>query len=86
MRMMKDLEGLSERCGGKPVLAADFRNWCRTERNSQRKSSPKLQREREVRAILSVEDRCRSSLGVSDGTGVGILKIEEADDGALSIV
>jgi hypothetical protein len=59
MGMMKDLEGLSERCGGKQVLAADFRNWCRAERNSQRKPSLKLQR--------------------------GILKIEEADDGALSI-
>jgi hypothetical protein len=35
MRMVKDLEGLSERWGGKPVLAADFRNWCRTERNPQ---------------------------------------------------
>jgi hypothetical protein len=35
MRMVKDLEGLSERWGRKPVLAADFRNWYRTERNPQ---------------------------------------------------
>jgi hypothetical protein len=27
----------------------------------------------------------KSSLGVSDGTGVGILKIEEVENGALSI-
>jgi hypothetical protein len=35
--------------------------------------------------MSSVGDRCKSSLGVSDGTSAGILKIEEVDDGALSI-
>jgi hypothetical protein len=35
--------------------------------------------------MSSVGDRCKSSLGVSDGTGAGISKIEEVDDGALSI-
>ena len=41
--MVKELEGLSKQCGGKPVLVADFGNWCRTERNPQRKSCPKPQ-------------------------------------------
>jgi hypothetical protein len=49
------------------------------------KPGPKPQREREVRTMSSVGDRCKSSLGVSDGTGAGISKIEEVDDGALSI-
>lgn len=35
--------------------------------------------------MSSVGGCSRSSLGVSDGTSVGILKIEEVEDGALSI-
>ena len=44
--MVKDLEGLSERCCGKLVLVADFGNWCRTEMNTRRKPSLKPQREK----------------------------------------
>jgi hypothetical protein len=86
--MVKDLEGLSERCGEKPVLEAAFATGA--ERRGIRSESLALSRRergrgREVRTMSSVGGRRRSSLGVSDGTGVGILKIEEADDGALSI-
>jgi len=35
--------------------------------------------------MSSVGGCSRSSLGVSDGTGVGILKIEEVENGVLSI-
>jgi len=31
--MVRDLEGWSERCGGKLVLVADIGNWCGTEMN-----------------------------------------------------
>lgn len=45
--MVRDLEGWSERCGGKPVLVADIGNWCGTEMNPQRKSGLGSQRGRD---------------------------------------
>jgi hypothetical protein len=44
--MVRDLEGWSERCGGKPVLVADIGNWCGTEMNPQQKSGLGSQRGR----------------------------------------
>jgi hypothetical protein len=46
LRMVEDLKGWSEWCGGKPVLVADIGNWCATEMNPQRKSGLRSQKER----------------------------------------
>ena len=46
----------------------------------QRRPGPN-RKEREVGTTSSVGGCSRNSLGISDGTGIGILKIEEADDG-----